>query len=89
MGCGPERILELWLGIGVNHVAFYGLWPGMTSLELWLGLASVSVWVCWLWPVRMGPDGLPSSMVADEFGSRGTLRTMFVLGNSIWRYGVW
>ena len=39
MGCGLERILELWLGIGVKHVAFYGLWPRMTSLELWLGIA--------------------------------------------------
>ncbi|QCE10913.1 hypothetical protein DEO72_LG10g2146 [Vigna unguiculata] len=38
MGCGLEHILELWLGIGVKHVAFYGLWPGMTSLELWLGI---------------------------------------------------
>ncbi|QCD78783.1 hypothetical protein DEO72_LG1g2419 [Vigna unguiculata] len=32
------RILELWLGIGVKHVAFYRLWPGMTSLDLWLGI---------------------------------------------------
>ncbi|QCE06800.1 hypothetical protein DEO72_LG9g1815 [Vigna unguiculata] len=39
LGCGPERILQLWLGIGVKHVAFYGLWPRMTSLELWLGIA--------------------------------------------------
>ena len=39
MGCGLERILELWLGIGVKHVAFYGLWPRMTSLELRLGIA--------------------------------------------------
>ncbi|QCE10921.1 hypothetical protein DEO72_LG10g2154 [Vigna unguiculata] len=39
MGCGPERILRLWLRIGYKHVAFYGLWPGMTSLELWLGIA--------------------------------------------------
>jgi len=38
MGCGPERILELWLRIGVKHVAFYELWPGMTSLELGLGI---------------------------------------------------
>ena len=59
MGCGPERILELWLGIGVKHVAFYGLWPGMTSLELWLrirvkhvvflelwlGIASLELWL--------------------------------------------
>jgi len=36
----------------------------------------------------MGPDGLPSSVVADEFGSPRTLRTMFVFGNSTWRYGV-
>ena len=35
-----------------------------------------------------GSNGLPSSMVADEFGSLGTLRTMFVFGNSTWRYGV-
>jgi len=39
MGCGLERILELWLGIGVKHAAFYGLWPRMTSLDLWLGIA--------------------------------------------------
>ncbi|QCD99389.1 hypothetical protein DEO72_LG7g670 [Vigna unguiculata] len=37
--CGLECILELWLGIGVKHVAFYGLWPGMISLELWLEIA--------------------------------------------------
>jgi len=72
MGCGSERILELWLRIGVKHVGFYGLWPGMTSLELWLGIADEheeplscgSGWrVCWLWPVRMGLDGLPSSVI--------------------------
>ncbi|QCD87411.1 hypothetical protein DEO72_LG3g1945 [Vigna unguiculata] len=39
IGWGLERILGLWLRIGVKHVAFYGLWPGMTSLELWLGIA--------------------------------------------------
>jgi len=39
MGYGLERILEVWLGIGVKHMAFYGLWPGITSLELWLGIA--------------------------------------------------
>jgi len=27
--------------------------------------------------------------LTDEFGSLGTLRTMFVFGNSTWRYGVW
>jgi len=42
LSCGPECILGLWLRIGVKHVAFYGLWPGMTSLELWLGLTSVA-----------------------------------------------
>jgi len=31
--------LELWLGIGVKHVAFSELWPGITFLELWLGIA--------------------------------------------------
>ena len=44
--------------------------------------------VCWLWLVRMGPDRLPSSVLADEFGSLGTLQTMFIIGNSTWRYGV-
>jgi len=28
--------LELWLGIGVKHVAFLELWLGIVSLELWL-----------------------------------------------------
>jgi len=65
LSCGSKHILELWLGIGDKHVAFYGLWPGMTSLELWLGKADeheelltcgsgwrvLSVWVCWLWQV--------------------------------------
>ena len=31
--------LELWLGIGVKHVAFLELWLGMASLELWLVMA--------------------------------------------------
>jgi len=30
--------LELWLGIGVKHMAFLELWLGMASLELWLGM---------------------------------------------------
>jgi len=68
--------LKLWLGIGVKHVAFSELWLGMTSLELWLKIADeygellscgsgwrvLPVWVCWLWPVRMGLDRLPSSV---------------------------
>jgi len=31
--------IELWLGIGVKHVAFSELWLRMTSLELWLRIA--------------------------------------------------
>jgi len=68
---------ELWLGIGVKHVVFLELWLIITSLELWLGMADeheeplssgsgwrvLQVWVCWLWPVRMGPDRLSSSVV--------------------------
>ena len=87
----------------VKHVPFYGLWSGMTSFELWLEIADeheeplsggsgwrvLPVWVCWLWPVRMGLVGLPSSVVPDKFGSPRTLRTLFVFGNSTWHYGVW
>ena len=36
---GLLGFLGLWLGIGVKHVAFYGLWPRMTFLELWLEIA--------------------------------------------------
>ena len=32
--------LELWLGIGVKHVAFLDMLLRMTSLELWLGMAN-------------------------------------------------
>jgi len=59
-------------------VAFSGLWLEMTSLELWLGIADeheellscgsgwrvLPVWVCWLLPVRMGPNGLPFSIIS-------------------------
>ena len=45
MGYGPERILELWLEIGVKHVTFYGLRPGMTSLELRPGMTSLELWL--------------------------------------------
>jgi len=31
----------------------------------------------------------PPQWVTDEFGSLGTLRTLFVFGNSTWRYSVW
>ncbi|QCE03760.1 hypothetical protein DEO72_LG8g1786 [Vigna unguiculata] len=61
--------------IGVKHVAFYGLWSEMTSLELWLGYGWVQM-------------DCPPQWFADEFGRPGTLRTMFVFGNSTWRYGV-
>jgi len=30
----------------------------------------------------------PPQCFVDKFGSPGTLRTMFVFGNSTWRYGV-
>jgi len=30
----------------------------------------------------------PPQYLIDEFGSLGTLRTMFVFRNSTWRYGV-
>jgi len=50
----------------------------MTNLELWLGMADehekllscgsgwrvLSMWVCWLWPARMDPDRLPSSVIS-------------------------
>jgi len=69
--------LELWLGIGDKHVVFLELWLGIASLELWLGMADeheeplscgsgwrlLLVRVSWLWPGRMGPDRLPSSVV--------------------------
>ena len=69
--------LELWLKIGVKHVVFLELWLGIASLKLWLGMADeheellsccsgwrvLPMWVCWLWPVRMGPNRLPSSVV--------------------------
>jgi len=64
------------LGIGVKHMAFLELssewhpssWArdgGWTrgTLELSSGCRVLPVWVCWLWPVRMGPDRLPSSVV--------------------------
>jgi len=31
----------------------------------------------------------PPQCFVEEFGSPRTLRTMFVFGNSTWRYGVW
>jgi len=75
--------LELWLGIEGKHVAFLELWFEMTSLELWLRMVNehehssicgsdwrvLPVWVCKLWLVWMGPERLPSSALADEFGS--------------------
>ena len=99
MGCGPERIPGLWLRIGDKHVAFYGLWPGMTSLELWLGIVDEhkeplsygSGWrVCRCECAGCGQYGWVriDCPPTDEFGSSGTLRTMFVFGNFTWRYGV-
>ena len=31
----------------------------------------------------------PPQWFTNEFGSHGTLQTMFVFGNSTWRYGMW
>ena len=31
--------LELWLGIGVKHMALLKLWLRIASRELWLGMA--------------------------------------------------
>ena len=88
-----ECISWVELRIGVKHVAFLVLssewhpsswaWDGrwtQGTLELSLGWRVLPVWVCWLWPVQMGPDRLPSSVVADEFGSLGTLRLCSYLG---------
>jgi len=83
-------------------VAFYGLWPEMTSFELWLGIADEheEPWVV----ARVGEcAGVSVLVVASTDGSRwiallsesltsgspGTLQTMFVFGNSTWRYSVW
>ena len=65
------------LGIGVQHVAFLELssewhpssWArdgGWTrgTLGLSSGWRVLLVWVCWLWPVRMSPDGLSSSVMS-------------------------
>ena len=71
-----KRIPWVELGIRVKHVAFLELslewhpssWArdgGWTrgTLELSSGWRVLLVWVCWLWPVWMGPDRLPSSIV--------------------------
>jgi len=60
--------LELWIEIGVKHVPFYGLWLGIADeheelLSCGSGWRVLPTWVCWLWRVRMGPDGLPSSVI--------------------------
>jgi len=50
---------------------------------LWLELTSVagmSVRVVARW---MGPEDCPPRYVANEFGSLGTLQTMFVLGTPL------
>jgi len=71
-----EHIPWVELGIGVKHVAFLELssewhpssWArdgGWTrgTLELSSGWRVLLVWVCWLWPVQIGPDRLPSSAI--------------------------
>jgi len=86
--------LELWLKIGVKHVAFLELWLRMTSLELWLGMTDehkellscgsgwrvFPVWVCELWLVWQVQIDCPHWYENKKFGSLGTLRMIFVLG---------
>jgi len=94
--------LELWLRIGVKHVVFLELWLRIASLELWLEmtdeheepLSCGSGWRVLLCECAgCGQYGwvqidCPPQLLADEFGSLGTIRTMFVYGNSTWRYSV-
>jgi len=50
-------------------VVFLELWLRITSLELWLGMVDEHEELlscglgCRLWPVRIGPDRLPFSVV--------------------------
>jgi len=46
--------LELWLGMADEHEE---------PLSCGSGWRVLPVSVCWLWPVRMGLDRLPSSVV--------------------------
>jgi len=89
MGCDPERIIELWLRIRVKHVAFYGLWPKMTSFELWLRIANEheEPWVV----ARVGEcSGVSVLVVASTNGSgwiallSDSLTSLVILG----RYGL-
>jgi len=71
-----KRIPWVKLGIGVKHVAFIelssewhpsswardGRWTRGT-LKLSSGWRVLSVWVCWLWPVQMDLERLPSLVV--------------------------
>ncbi|QCD86541.1 hypothetical protein DEO72_LG3g1064 [Vigna unguiculata] len=69
----------------------------LVFLELWLGtnpgvVARVGE-CCWCECAGCGQYGwvqmdCPPQLLADEFGSLGTIRTMFVHGNSTWRCGV-
>ena len=48
---------------------------------------------CWCECAGCGQYGwvqrdCPPQLLADEFGSLGTIQTMFVYGNSTWRCGV-
>jgi len=59
------------------------------NLELWLGLASVPVECAGCGQYGWVQMDCPPQWVTNEFGSLGTLQTMFVFGNSTWRYVVW
>ena len=55
----------------------------MVFLESWLGLASVAGVSVRVMARRDRSKRLSSSVVADEFASLVTLRTMFVLGTRL------
>ncbi|QCE03730.1 hypothetical protein DEO72_LG8g1755 [Vigna unguiculata] len=66
--------------------------PGVVArnvfLELWLGIGVKHVCEC----AGCGQYGwvridCPPQLLADEFGSLGTIQTVFVYGNSTWRCG--
>jgi len=84
--------------MGVKHVVFLELWLGITSLELWLGMTDEHEellscgsgwWVCWLWPARMGPNRLPSSVISWRVWYFWDVTNYVRIGNATWHYGVW
>ena len=60
--------LELWLGIGVKHVAFLELWLRMTSLELWLEMIDETRGTLELWLGLASIAGVSVRVVARTNG---------------------